>query len=233
MSSEINRSIHRKGCLGQECDAIEKLSVDSKVDELRGLHPLVTESRWLFGIEFDTPEFVSNVSLTTAMREIFKKRLVGVEIENPRKRADIVVLGDATIAGVATERFEEATLPMISQVLLVELKRGGAEITRDHVNQATNYVEDFLTSGLIEGEPHFRAFVVGHTLSPKVEPRRDIGTRARVEIATYAQLVRQANRRLFRLKERLTSRYEEVTGSDLLKRILAEPEQLSFANRSQ
>lgn len=214
-------------------DAIEKLSADSKVDELHGLHPLVTESRWLFGIEFDTPEFVSNVSLTTAMREIFKKRLVGGEIENPRKRADIVVLGDATISGVATERFEEARLPVISQVLLVELKRGGTEITRDHVNQATNYVEDFLTSGLIEGEPHFRAFVVGHTLSPKIEPRREIGTRARVEIATYAQLVRQANRRLFRLKERLTSRYEEVTGSDLLKRILAEPEQLSFANRSQ
>jgi hypothetical protein len=214
-------------------EAIEKLSGDSKVDELHALHPLVSESRWLFGIEFDTPEYVSNVSLTTAMREIFKKRLIGGEIENPRKRADLIVLGDATISGVAAERFEELTLPVMNAVLLVELKRGAAEITRDHVLQATNYVEDFLTSGLIEGEPHFRAFVVGHTLSQKVERRRDIGARARIEVATYGQLVRQASRRVFRLKERLKSRYEEVTGSDLLNRILAEPQQGSLNIRLQ
>ena len=121
---------------------------------------------------------------------------------------------------------------MMSTILLVELKRGGLEITRDHVNQATNYVEDFLTSGLIDGQPHFRAFVVGHSVSHKVEPRRDIGGRARIEVATYGQLIRQASRRLW-LKERVTSRYEEVTGSDLLNRILAEPQQLSFTKRLQ
>jgi len=214
-------------------EAIEKLSSDSKVDELHALHPLVTESRWLFGIDFDTPEYVSNVSLTRAMLEIFGKRLAGGEIENPRKRADIIVLGDATISGVATEQFEELTLPTMSRVLLLELKRGGSEITRENVNQATNYVEDFLGSHLIEGEPYFRVFVIGHTVSEKVQLLREIPPRARIEIATYGQLVRQANRRLFRLKERLTSRYEEVTGSDLLNRILAEPEQMRLTNLMQ
>jgi hypothetical protein len=213
--------------------AIEKLSADSKVDELHALHPLVTESRWLFGLDFDTPEFVANVSLTTAMREIFKKRLIGGEIENPRKRTDLIVLGDATVSGVATERIEESRFPTMSQVLLVELKRGGAEITRENMHQATDYVEDFLRSGLIDGEPQFRVFVVGHTVSDKVEPQRDLGTRARVEVATYGQLIRLANRRLFRLKERLASRYEQVTGSDMLNRILAEPEQLGFTARPQ
>jgi hypothetical protein len=115
-------------------EAIARLSADSKVDELHGLHPLVTESRWIFGIEFDTPEFVANVSLSTAMREIFKKRLAGGEIENPRKRADLVVLGDATVSGVATERIEESGLPTMSQILLIELKRGGAEITRENAS---------------------------------------------------------------------------------------------------
>jgi len=207
-------------------EAITKLSGDTKVDELHALHPLVTEARWLFGIEFDTPEYVANVTLTTAMREIFKKRLAGGEIANPRRRADLVVLADATVSGVAAERIEETGLPTVSDVLLVELKRGGIEITREHAHQATDYVEDFLRSGLIDGIPRFRVFVVGHKLSEKVEPQREVGDRARVQIVTYGQLVRLANRRLFRLKERLTSRYEEVTGSDLLKRILAEPEQL-------
>jgi hypothetical protein len=214
-------------------DAIGKLSGDSKVDELHGLHPLVTESRWLFGLEFDTPEFVANVSLSTAMREIFKKRLAGGEIENPRKRADLIVLGDASVSGVATERIEDSGLPVMSQILLVELKRGAAEITRDNLHQATDYVEDFLRSGLIDGAPVFRVFVVGHSISEKVEPKREVGPRARIEVATYGQLVRLANRRLFRLKERLASRYEQVTGSDMLNRILAEPEQMRLNTRPQ
>jgi hypothetical protein len=125
-------------------EAINKLSADPKVDELHALHPLVIESRWLFGLEFDTPEYVSNVGLTRAIKEIFKKRLLGGEFENPRKRTDILVLGDATVSGFATEEFEDSTLPKMSNVLLLELKRGGGEIVRDHMNQATNYVQDFL-----------------------------------------------------------------------------------------
>ncbi|MGD1105470.1 MAG: ATP-binding protein [Terracidiphilus sp.] len=206
-------------------EAVEKLSADKKVDELHALHPLVAESRWLFGLEFDTPEYVSNASLTKAMKEIFKKRLAGGEFANPRKRTDILVLGDATVSGVATEAFEESALPKMSNVLLLELKRGGAEISREHMNQAANYVQDFLGSGLMEGAPHFRVFVIGHTISEKVQRQFKIAERAEIEAATYGQLVRQANRRLFRLRDKLTSRYEEATGSELLDRILAEPEQ--------
>lgn len=36
----------------------------------------------------------------------------------------------------------------------------------------------------------------------------------------------QAQRRLFRLREQLGERYEEVPGADLLKRVLQEPVQL-------
>ena len=214
-------------------NAIEKLSGDSKVDELHALHPLVADSRWIFGIEFDTPEFVANVSLSTAMREIFKKRLRGDEIENPRKRADIVILGDATVSGVTTERIEDSGMPTMSQVLLIELKRGAAEISRENVHQASDYVEDFLRSGLLEGAPEFKVFVVGHKRAANVEPFRDIGGRASVQVCTYGQLVRQANRRLFRLKERLASRYEQVTGNDMLNRILAEPQQLPLTGVTQ
>jgi len=214
-------------------EAIEKLSADKKVDELHALHPLVTESKWLFGLEFDTPEYVSNASLTRAMKEIFKKRLAGGEFANPRKRTDILVLGDATVSGFATEAFEESALPKMSNVLLLELKRGGAEISREHMNQAANYVQDFLGSGLMEGTLHFRVFVIGHTISAKVQRQFKIAERAEIEAATYGQLVSQANRRLFRLRDRLTSRYEEVTGSELLDRILAEPEQERLKNLFQ
>jgi hypothetical protein len=210
-------------------EAVSKLSGDARVDELHALHPLVAESRWLFGHEFDSPEFVSNVSLTTAMREIFKKRSIDSTFENPRKRLDIMVLGDATMSAVATEQVDEKSgLAVMQQVLLIELKRGGSEIDREHLHQATDYVEDFLRSGLLEGNPSFRVFVVGHRISNKVEPARDVGERARIQVATYGQLVRSAYRRLFRLRDRLATRYEKVAGPDVLSKLLAEPQQLEF-----
>jgi hypothetical protein len=210
-------------------EAISKLSGDSKTDELHALHPLVTESRWLFGPEFDSPEFVANVSLATAMREIFGKRSLDQTFRNPRKRTDLLVLADATVSGVATEQVDDRSgLAAMKQILLIELKRGALEVTREHVHQATDYVEDFLRSGLLDRAPTFKTFVVGHRISDKVEPFREIPPRATIQLTTYGQLVRSAHKRLFRLRERLTTRYEEVSGTDLLAKILAEPEQLDL-----
>ena len=208
-------------------EAISKLSGDANTDELHALHPLVTESRWLFGPEFDSPEFVANVSLTTAMREIFGKRVSQETFLNPRKRTDLLVLADATFSGVATEQLDERSgLASMKQVLLIELKRGALQITREHVHQAMDYVEDFLKSGLIDGAPSFKAYVVGHSISDKLEPSREIPPRATIHVATYGRLVRSAHKRLFRLRDRLAGRYSEVSGDDLLTRILSEPEQI-------
>lgn len=211
-------------------EALTKLSGDKKADELHALHPLVTEARWLFGPEFDSPEFASNVSLSTAMKKVFGKRPGEHTFDSPRHRPDLIVLPDATISGVATEQIDEASgLSTLRDILLIELKRGDSEIGRDQVYQACGYVEDLLASNLLDGQPYFRAFVVGHRINSKIERILKIGetpVRGRVEATTYLQLVRTAEKRLFRLRERLTARYEEVTGKDLLERVLAEPQQL-------
>lgn len=116
-------------------------------------------------------------------------------------------------------------MPILTQVLLLELKRGGKEIDRENVHQATDYIEDLLKSGLIDGTPTFRAFVIGHSVSPKIEISRKVGDRASVHVLSYLQLVRLANKRLFRLKERLAERYTDASASALLDRVLAEPYQ--------
>lgn len=209
-------------------EAIEKLSADSKVDELHALHPLVIDARWLFGHEFDSPEFAANISLSAALEKVFAKRPKDESFINPRKRPDLIVLADATVSGVAAERVDEQSgLVALSEILMVELKRGGAEISRDNVHQASDYVEDLLKSGLLDGAPRIRAYVVGHSINPKVEPNREIGGNP-VFVVTYNQLTRSAQKRLFRLRERLANRYTEVTGNDLLAKVLAEPTQLSF-----
>ncbi|UUX96131.1 ATP-binding protein [Aquabacterium sp. J223] len=202
--------------------AIEKLAGDEAADELHTLHPLVTQARWLFGPEFDSSEYSSNVSLRTAGEKIFKKRLSTYAFINAKQRPDIMALADATCSIVGTEGFDAAdpTLTRIQNVLIIELKKGRSAIGREEMNQGNGYVQDFLGSGALDGTPMFRAFVVGHEITAKttreIELKEEGVLRGRVQAVTYGQLTRSAHQRLFRLKERIPARYEDVSGGGLV-----------------
>lgn len=215
-------------------EALRKVSGDSEIDELRTLHPLVTRARWLFGPEFDSPEYASNISLQNAVEKVFGQRVDKKAFINHRNRPDLVILEDATLSAVATEQVDDTNgLATLRDVLVIELKRGGSKIGRDEVNQATGYVEDLLNCGLLDGPPFIRAFAVGHEVDTHIESVRTVGEsplRGRIQVTTYGQLVRTAEQRLFRLRDRLKARYEEVSGSDLLNRVLDEPEQMSLSD---
>lgn len=215
--------------------AIEKLCGDPATDELHTLHPLVTKARWLFGPEFDSSEYASNVSLRTATQRIFGKRVSTEAFHNSSQRPDIVVLGDATCSVVGTEVFDsgDTGLMKISDVLIIELKKGKSSIGREEMNQADGYIQDFLGSGAIDGTPVFKAFVVGHEIAQKTSREKEIREegvlRGRVLATTYGQLTRTANQRLFRLKEKIPARYEDVSGADLTARVMGTASQAPLA----
>lgn len=214
--------------------AIEKLSGDASADELHTLHPLVTQARWLFGPEFDSSEYASNVTLKTAAEKIFGKELSEDAFVNARQRPDIVALKGSTCSIVGTEGFDQndSALTRIQNVLIIELKKGRSAIGREEMNQADGYVQDFLESGAIEGTPMFRAFVVGHSLASKTAAEKvikeDDVVRGRIQATTYHQLTRTANKRLFRLRERIPARYEDVSGADLSAKVMQTASQASL-----
>lgn len=211
--------------------AMEKLSGDPDADELHTLHPLVTQARWLFGPEFDSSEYASNNTLRTVATKLFKARKENQFFANAAKRPDIVVLSDATISIVGTESFDSARdhLVMMRDVLLIELKKGRSEIGRAEMNQAAEYVDELVSSGGIEGTPIFHAFVVGHSLAANistVSSREFNGVlRGHVRATTYNTLALTANRRLHGLKARIPSRYEEVSGYELVQKVMGTPSQ--------
>lgn len=211
--------------------AIEKLSFDPHADELHTLHPLVTQARWLFGPEFDSSEYAFNNTLRTVATKLFKAPKDEIAFHNPAKRPDLVALPDATISIVGTEAFDSNRdhLATIRDVLLIELKKGRSTIGRVEMNQASAYVEDLVTRGGIDGAPFFYAFVVGHAIAPNISTKKDLEfggvLRGRVIATTYDQLARTANRRLHGLKARIPSRYEEMSGFDLVQRVMGTPSQ--------
>ncbi len=209
--------IDRRMCV---IEAIDKLSGDSQIDELKILHPLVTEARWLFGPEFDSAEYTSNRQLRTIVKKIFKVDSDGNTFENYRKRPDLFLLSDSTASVTGAEQFNPDTdLVEMRRILIIELKRGGSSLSRDNRDQAVHYVEDFIGCKELTGNPHIFAFVVGETISGKVFEIPEVANNGHVYVTTFAQLVDTAQRRLFNLREKLTERYTGVTGVELAKKL--------------
>ncbi len=206
-------------------ETIRRLADDPHTDELHTLHPLILRARWLFGPEFESQEYCSNATLQTVARELFKNR--EAQFINEKNRPDIVVLPDKTscqLTGI--EGFDPAdpTLTQLQNILLIELKKGGFELTRKEISQADGYAEDIAASGAVSGTPYICAWVVGQKVAAGVTKDKTLGNYARVRATTFGTLVDTANRRLLKLRDVLATRYGSVSTDTLLNRVFSQPD---------
>lgn len=205
-------------------EAIRKLGNDKSVDELHVLHPLIASARWIFGPEFDSPEYSSNSQLHTTIEKVFGSKIDKGAFRNYKKRPDIVVKGNSTFSITGTQKIDnESSLNTTDRILIIELKRGGFKLSREERNQAVNYVEDFLSSGTINGSPYISAFVVGETFNEKIQPIQSIKDEngkenGKVQICLFSQIVDTAEARLFNLRKRLNERYDDIPGMELYQK---------------
>lgn len=213
-------------------ETIQRLAGDLNTDELHTLHPLILRSRWLFGPEFESQEYCSNVTLKTVAKELFKTE--EARFINDRNRPDVVLLPDKTswqITGVESFDPADTTITQIQNILVIELKKGGFELTRKEVNQADGYVQDIAKSGALSGSPYICAWVVGQKVSAGVERDKRLGNPeyGRVRAATFGALVDTANARLLKLRSVLADRYRDVSEDELLQRVFSRPVQQKMA----
>jgi hypothetical protein len=213
-------------------ETVRRLADDPHTDELHTLHPLILRSRWLFGPEFESQEYCSNVTLQTVARELFKS--TEAQFINERHRPDIVVLPEKTtwqMTGIESFDPLDTTLARMQQVLVIELKKGGFELTRKEINQADGYVQDIAASGAMSGSPFICAWVVGQTIGAGAERDKQLGNpaygRVRVRAATFGSLVDTANARLLKLRTVLADRYGSTSTDALLDRVM-QPTQTGF-----
>lgn len=209
-------------------ETIRRLADDPNADELHTLHPLILRSRWLFGPEFESQEYCSNATLKTVANDLFKS--TQAQFINDRNRPDIVVLPDKTtwqMTGVESFDPADSTLTQMQYVLVIELKKGGFELTRKEVTQADGYVQDIKLSGAMSGTPYICAWVVGQKIAAGVEKDKKLGNPeyGRVRATTFGSLVDTANKRLLKLRSVLADRYSDVSTDSLLTRVFSTQEQ--------
>ena len=200
--------------------AIRKLAGDNTTDELHVLHPMIAESRWLFGPEYESSEYIFNRQMKTATAAIFgEDKFQRIDI-NDKKRPDLICLPDSTIGVTGLEDIpDESGLVKVRQLLLIELKKGAFKITRDERNQAQGYIEDLAKSTVLGGNCRIIGFVVGDSIADNIanvttveDDKVVLGT---LYTTTYSQLVDTAEKRMFGLRKVLADRYDNVPGMEL------------------
>jgi len=208
--------------------AIEQLCNDRTTDELHVLHPLVSQARWLFGIEFDNPNYTFNKALTTVLKTLLQsQRKENIDIEWA-KRPDLAIGSDFTLSSVCVEDVDENEIFIVDKILIIELKKGGFTIGRQEMNQAEEYIDAIYKGNKLNCKPKIKAFVVGDTVSPSISTKKTQEDYGEVYAYTYKQLVQTAGKRLFNLKDKLTVRYQELNAKDYLAEILGEPRQMNL-----
>lgn len=210
-------------------EAISRIYENKETDELHTLHPMVLEARWLFGAEFDSPMFVSNKTLNTVIKTLFKDSEYDIDaVANPRKRPDIICLNKLTMRAVCTDRtdIEAGGIMKPDQILIIELKRGGFEIGPEEVYQAENYVRQIKKSGALHKTASIHAFVVGcHIGDIDAHKITESGI---VDVVTYGQLVETATMKLFGLRQTLEEHYKMLDEESLVEKALKQPTQMKM-----
>lgn len=201
--------------------AIRKLGKDKTTDELHVLHPMIAESRWLFGPEYESSEYIFNQQMKTAVEKIFTDVKYLTSDANYKKRPDLICLPDSTVGVTGIEDIpSDLGLVKVRKLLLIELKKGGFKIKREERNQAQGYVEDLLSSNL-GVDCQITAYVVGDSIADNLTSPTKIGENGRgtLFVTTFDQLVDTAERRMFGLRQKIASRYDDVPGMDLYAQI--------------
>lgn len=209
-------------------DAIQKLCSDSQTDELHVLHPLISQALWLFGIEYDNPNYTFNRRLSTVMKELLDGELKEDTTINWNKRPDLVIASDHTISATCIEEIDENGISCVERILIIELKKGGFKVGRNEIGQAEGYIESIYKGNKLNAKPKIKAFVIGDSVDPSTSHHKKQEDFGEVFAYTYDQLVRTAEKRLFNLKTKLEEHYNQFNGEDYVNMILNEPEQLKL-----
>ncbi len=202
---------------------------DPNTDELHVLHPLVSQSRWLFGVEYDTPNYTFNRRLSTVMKDLLDGELKENTTINWSKRPDLVIASNQTLSATCIEEFDDNSIAYIDKILIIELKKGGFNIGRTEIQQAEYYVESIYKGNKLNSKPKIKAYVVGDTIDSSTSTHKTQEDFGEVYAYTYDQLASTAEKRLFNLKSKLEEHYAQFNGDDYINAILGEPEQLRMS----
>ena len=193
--------------------------VERKSDELHEIQPLFERGLWIFGPEYEGVSFISNKSLSRVVREFLAD--ADTVVSTPRRRPDIVTSPDRSIEIYARDHHDErGEVDGLDKLVIVELKRGDHEVSRDDLRQAADYAAELRQSGKVGADVPIVCFVLGTTTATNVYEQADGKTN--VFPRTYSTVLRQAETRTFDLKRKIEAAVGQTLVDPDIEAVLAQ-----------
>lgn len=201
---------------------IEKLKslVNSKgADELHDIQPLFERGLWIFGPEYEGVQFLSNRGLATVIRTF----LGGAEQQIPNKRPDFVALPGRSIGAYGSPEYasDNGEISGLKKVLLVELKKGGFDLTQDELDQARNYAKELTKGNEVEPDTKIVGYVLGSSLESGLLPTT-VGDRIEIIPFKYDTFLERAHSRTFQLQRRIEQAGFQLQQDAIVDEVLAQ-----------
>ena len=176
------------------------------VDEVHELQPLFERGLWMFGPQFESIEFTSNVGMTKVIQTIFKD----ASGKGSRNRPDFVALPDASVGFYGRPSYDDNfEQDGVEHVVIIDLKTTGLPLGSREKNQVWKYVKELRSRGVLHDHARVDGFVLGDRIEPGENEATTQGSSVRILPMLYTHILARAEKRLLNL-------HDQVKGSPFL-----------------
>jgi hypothetical protein len=178
--------------------------LDTKsADELHQLQPLFDRGLWVLGYEYDSLEFASNKELSTTLRKLFKEE----DVSRIRNRPDFVVIPNESSLSVyardMAENDDRQKMSGFQSVVILELKRAKLPIGYNEIDQVKKYAREIRSR--VPSTTKINCYVFGTSIDRSLDSGEIKEGNIYIYPTEYLLVIRQAQRRLFRLRDEISS----------------------------
>lgn len=190
---------------------------DETADEVRDLQPLFDRALWVFGPEYESIEFTSNMTMATVITKLFKGDVAASEARPTRNRPDFAILPDSSVGLYSRQAYgrDDGEPNHAEHLVIVELKRPGIVIRDEQMEQASKYARELLRLGHISASTTVTCFVLGTRLD-MVNWEPIVQGKIVTKGMTFENFIKRAERRMLNLYDALKTapflNHDEIEG---------------------
>lgn len=168
--------------------------------EVQELQPLFFKGLWIFGPEFESIEYTSNVGMTKVLQELFK-----IDTTGSANRPDFVVLPEASIGLYGCYDFDESGAETgVRKVVIVELKRPGVALGSNEKQQCWKYVKELYQRGAILNHATVECYLLGETIeAQESSPLKERDDAVIIRPLIYDTILKRAETRMLNLHKKI------------------------------
>lgn len=170
------------------------------IDEVHELQPLFERGLWMFGAQFESIDFTSNVGMTQVIKTIFKDNAG----KGTRNRPDFVALPDSSVGFYARPSYDDNhDEDGVAHLVIIDLKTTGLPLGRDEKGQVWKYVKELRARGYLKPSTRVDGFLLGDKIeNGEAEPEAQ-GESVTIYPMLYDTILVRAEKRLLNLHKKV------------------------------